>query len=163
MNRAILIVCVMVGLGSVPLVTLSTAEASLIVEVSPPFPDTSTPVAIVAWTWFGDPGQTYVQTTYSRSGFDIDVTVMMQDLHEPGSVWAQVIMSGGGSIVVGTLPKGEFSVDATILMIPWYGGFPAPYDSGSTSFEVTPEPATFTLLTLGGMALVRRRKRSACR
>jgi len=37
------------------------------------------------------------------------------------------------------------------------------FDTDSSSVRIVPEPATLTLLTLGGLALVRRRKRGVCK
>jgi len=67
---------------------------------------------------------------------------VMQDLHEPGLFWIQVVTAGGGSVGLDTLPEGDYVVDATMWMIPWYGGPPDPIDVGSTSFSVIPGPAT---------------------
>ena len=84
--------------------------------------------------------------------------VTMQDLHEPGTVWPQVMTPDGGTIDLGLLAAGQYQVDAVMHMIPWYGGPAHPFDAGSASFVVVPEPASVSVLALGGLALLRRRR-----
>jgi len=119
---------------------IEAAPASLIIEAVPQTPSIDDSVTVGAWNWFGDPGQQEVQTTYTRLGYQVDLTVVMQDLHSPGTVWPQIMTLDGGSAILGTLPQGTYYVDAMMLMIPWYGGPPALYDEGHTFFTVLPLP-----------------------
>ncbi len=120
------------------LFAIQAANAELAVGITPSQPTTRTPVTLSASTWFGDPGQTHVETTYSIVEDQIDMMVYMQDLHEPGTDWPQVITDDGGSVEVGLLTKGRYEVNAAMYMTPWWGGDPEPYDTGSLSFSVTP-------------------------
>lgn len=136
----------------------NSALAGLVVDVNPGNPTTSTPVSVSAWKWFSDPGQSLVETNYFITNNQILIDVIMQDLHAPGTFWTQIVTPDGGIVDLGVLTVGSYEVDATMYMIPWSGGLPVFYDSGVGSFEVVPEPTTLCLVTIGGLALLRRRR-----
>lgn len=127
---------------------LTSLGLDLYVDVSPENPTTADPVSIYAWTWFGY-AERYdlVSTAYSITGYDIGVEVVMRDKGYGITIpWA-----GGGSVQVGTLTEGDYWVTADMYMIPFGGSIPELYESGGTSFNVVPEPATLFLLALGAL------------
>lgn len=133
--------------------------AVLNVDWAPSNPTTTSWVSISAWQYFPDPGQELVSTSYSLIDHTINIRVVMQDLHWPGSSWPTVVVEDGGTAYVGLLAAGTYEVNAQMLMVPWYGGGALPYDSGTTTFVVTPEPASLALLALGGLLATRYRRR----
>ena len=140
-------------------VMVNGTYAGLIIDVDPLTPTTSTPVAVTAWEWFGDPGQDLVGATYSMAENQILMDIIIQDLHAPGTFWPQVMTPGGGTVDLGVLAEGFYEVDATMRMIPWFGGPPAFLDSGAGSFHVVPEPSTLGLLAIASFVLAGRRRR----
>ena len=137
------------------------ALGGLIVDVNPENPTTVTPVFVSAWEVFGDPGQDLVGATYFMTDNQILIDVIMQDLHSPGTFWPLVITLDGGTVDLGVLAEGSYEVNATMYMIPWFGGAPTLYDTGVASFDVVPEPSTLCLFAVGSLAVVRRRLRSS--
>lgn len=137
-------------------VMVNGAFAGLIIDVDPVTPTTTSPVAVTVWEWFGDPGQDFVDATFIQIGDRISIDVIMQDLHAPGTFWIQILTPGGGTVHLGALAEGFYEVDATMRMIPWFGGPPVFFDSGIGSFHVVPEPATLGLLVIGSFVLVDR-------
>ena len=84
---------------------------ALHIDVNPENPATIDPISIYAWTWFGH-AERYdlVDTTYSITGYDISMEVIMKDKGYGLTVpWA-----GGGEVQIGTLTKGYYSVTADI-------------------------------------------------
>jgi hypothetical protein len=134
------IVAVAFILGIVQGLWASETIQALAVGIDPARPTIRTPIALSAWASFPDPGQQFVEASYTISGRQVDVTIVMQDLHSPGSVWPLIMTEGGGSVDLGTLRAGKYRVNVVMLMIPWYGGTPTEYAEGSMSFKVTGGP-----------------------
>jgi len=126
---------------------------ALYVDVNPENPTIADSVSIYAWTWFGY-AERYdlVSTTHSITGYDIDMEVVMQD----NGYGITIPWAGGGSVQLGTLAEGHYWVSADMYMIPVGGSIPELYESGDTSFDVIPEPATILLFALGGLPLLLR-------
>ena len=131
-------------------------------DVVPEHPTTETPVSVTAWTWFHDTGHELVDVTYSITGDQILIDVIMRGL---GSGF-QAITAFGGTADLGLLAEGTYEVDATTYEIPYPGvgeppGEPEFHSSGETSFTVVPEPGALCLFVLGGLALVMTRRKPA--
>jgi hypothetical protein len=122
--------------------TLGSEWDQVYLNISPYPPTIATPVSITAWTWFGDPGQKFVSANYSLGTNRIDMNVVMQDLHAPGTGWITVMTKGGGSVNCGLLPQGHYDVYANIWKIPWGSSVPLPFRSGSASFDVLLDAST---------------------
>jgi len=137
-------------------------HAALTIDVTPPEPTIYTPVSLYAWREFPDPAQEFVSATYSILELQINMQVYMQDLHEPGKYYPQVITPEGGSVDVGTLAAGDYQVNAVMYMYPWGSSFPGFLDSGTGSFTVIPEPSGLVTLVcgLGGLGGMLRRRRT---
>jgi hypothetical protein len=118
-----------------------------------------------AFHTFGDTGYTRLDQTVSVSGNQIDVYVLIQDLHTmPNSVFPQVITPAGAFFDdYGPLAAGTYQVNAEM----WYTAWPTTepsifFDMGSLTFEVTsavPEPTTvgMMLVAAGLFAIGKRR------
>lgn len=131
-------------------------------DVVPEHPTTETPVSVTAWTWFHDTGHEVVDATYSITGNQILMDVIIREL----GAGFQAITAFGGTVDLGLLAEGAYEVNATTYEIPYPGlgeppGDPEFHSSGETSFDVVPEPGTFGLLVLGGLALVMTRRKPA--
>ncbi len=129
---------------------LSKSAFALYVDVYPENPTIADSVSIEAWTWFPY-AERYdlVSATYSITDYAIDMEVIMEDK----GVGLTIPAIGGGSVEVGILAEGYYSVSADMYMVPFGGSIPEFYESGSTSFNVVPEPATFSLFAFGALAL----------
>jgi len=124
---------------------LSKSAFALYVDVYPENPTITDSVSIEAWTWFGKDAYDLVSATYSITDYAIDMEVIMEDIgFGPAS-----LIRDGGLVTLGTLPEGLYLVNAGMYMIPLGGSIPEFYESGSTSFNVVPEPATVLLLAIG--------------
>jgi hypothetical protein len=116
------------------------------VNISPSQPTTSISIILNAWTWFGDPGEQFKSSTYSLNEHQIEMDIIMKDLHSPGTAWPAVMTKMGGSVHCGSLSPGDYNVTANILVIPRGGNVPVPFRTGAASFNVVPEPSTLMLL-----------------
>ncbi len=126
-------------------IALSKPAFALYVDVYPENPTITDSVSIEAWTWFGKDAYDLVSATYSITDYTIEIEVIMEDIgFGPAS-----LIRDGGSVTLGTLTEGLYLVSADMYMVPFGGSIPEFYESGSTSFNVVPEPATVFLLTIG--------------
>jgi hypothetical protein len=141
MNRLMLFSALLAILWACNNIALGSEWDQVYIDISPSRPNTSTPVSFDTWTWFGDPGQSLVSATYTRNDYQIDIDVIMLDLHRPGVAWPTVMTQGGGTVNLGTLPLGHYDVLADILMVPWGGAVPVPFRTGATHFDVVPYPS----------------------
>jgi len=132
-------------------------------NILPLCPTDNTPVSIKAWTWFGDTGQMLDSVSYERDEYQIDMDVIIQDLHGmPGVAFYQVVTPCGGSVDCGLLPAGLYEVNADVYVIPWASETPQLRDSGYTTFTVVPEPSSLVML-LGTILLPMCFARQGCR
>lgn len=134
--------------------------AGLILGVNPVTPTAATPITVGVWELFADPGQVLTDASLVRSGNQISIEVIMQDLHGGGGSWIQVVTPGGATLDLGILAEGSYEVDATMRMILSSGGPAVFYDSGTSSFQVVPEPSSLGVLAAGSLALAHRRRRT---
>ena len=139
-----------VVLGALLCTQPASAEDVVHIDVSPLFPTDSTPVTLEAWAWFSDPGQEFVSASYVRDESQITIDVIMQDSQSV----LPVVVRDGGSVDVGILPAGLYEVAADMWMIPYGGDVPEYYGSGSTSFDVVPEPSALVFVLLGTTSLL---------
>jgi hypothetical protein len=90
---------------------------------------------------FGDPGQERLDQSITVSGYNIDVYVLMHDLHGSG-VWPEVITPDGAYLRgLGPLSPGTYQVDAQMWMKRRVGFGPEQttlFDTGSFTFDVAP-------------------------
>ncbi len=130
------------------LAILALPAFALEIQIVPAGPNTSTPVEIKPTITMGDTGYEDVQTLWTQTGNTFDVSWYMKDLHgTPGMVFPQVLTPYSGLAEVGLLPEGAYTVNARLFMsfYPFY----EPYyvaGTGTTSFQVVPEPASLFLL-----------------
>jgi hypothetical protein len=135
---------------------------ALDIDILPESPDINSPVNIQLWQTMGDTGYQTFQTLYTRSGNTFDVTWYFKSLHgTPGKAWWTIVTDYHSDALVGQLPEGTYTVNATLRMAfyPEYDEI-ADYQTvarqTTTTFYVVPEPATLLPLA-AGLALARRR------
>jgi len=135
---------------------VAPASGGLVLEIKPGEPTVDTPVTVEAWRWFMESSYRETNTTYVLSQFHIGVEVYV--VKDP--IGLPVETQVGGTAHLGLLPAGRYEVDADMYLQanPMLPAFEH-YDSGSTSFEVTPDPATLALLAVGGAGLLASRRR----
>lgn len=133
-----------IGAAFTFVVGVSRASAELQVTVSPPAP-TSVQVFNLSSIFydFHDTGQRLFDQSYVINGDQIDVDVVMEDLHCCGRVFTQVLVPGGGTLTnLGPLPAGTYHVDSQMWIRypsnfpPFSLGPPTPFANGSLTFEV---------------------------
>ncbi len=84
----------------------------------------------------------------------IDIDVSAPELWD---IVAQVLTSEVHSIDLGPLPRGTYSYTVNAIQTT-PSGWPRGYATLEGTFTVVPEPTTMTVLALGGLAVLRRRK-----
>jgi len=122
---------------------------ALSIDISPANPTTTDYVTIDVLAWFTDSGQGLLNTTSAVTDFNIEIDVIMQDVHGSGAIILPRLTETGGTAVIDPLPAGIYDVTGNIFVIPWGDTIPALYELGNASFEVVPEPTTALLLGLG--------------
>ena len=120
---------------------------------------------------FNDPGYGHLEQSITVNGNQIDVDVVIQDLHtQPGTVFPQVITTSGALFEdLGPLAAGTYEVNARMWLTPWPDTGPgALYDTGSLTLHAAaaPEPGAAALMLIGvgllsGAALRRQLGQSA--
>jgi len=138
---------------------ISTSVHALYIDIDPENPTINDSVSIYSWTSFSYTERYYlVNTTYSITGYDISIEVVMEDRGYGLAIpWA-----GGGTVQIGTLDEGYYSVTADMYMIPFGGSIPEFYESGSTSFDVVPEPSTLLLFAVGMVGVRAKYRKKSC-
>jgi hypothetical protein len=120
----------------------SALRAELIVSIDP-HPPTSNQVFDLSAIFyeFGDPGQAVEEQTLTVNGNQIDVYVLMRDLHAPGVYFPQVLTPGGATFHdVGPLDAGVYRINAEMWMRRRQGfsyGPPTLFATGGLLFGVT--------------------------
>ena len=103
----------------------------------PGWPTSDTAVSLRAWTTFGDTGQQFDHSTYTKTGTAFTVNIYMQDLHGSGLVFLTVMVEDGGAANVGLLAPGHYTVNANVFLIPWsLPRIPQQLGSVSGAFDV---------------------------
>ena len=87
-------------------VSISPLADALTIDVSPDNPTIVDQVEIDVWTWFADTGQGYIDTSYTLTDFNIEIDVLMQDMHGSGLIIMPVATQDGGSVLLEPLPVG---------------------------------------------------------
>jgi len=141
------------------------------IDVIPPAPTNFDVISIDVSGTLDIMSQTIADSPWRLQGQNVQIDLLMY--------WRQV---GAPAVIepftdvtdVGQLPVATYDVTARIFVHlnpdpdpfpdPWtfpdtYQGQP-PIDTMAASFTVTPEPATLSLLVLGGLAVIRRRRRT---
>jgi hypothetical protein len=95
------------------------------------------------------------EVIYNISGGLLDASTASVELNNAASGWEGIITwnYSGGTIMLGGDHSGITLADN------WFGAAVEFYDPASDVTIITPEPATMALLSLGSLALVRRRRR----
>jgi hypothetical protein len=131
---------------------VSAARAELAVTADPASPVHADTFDLSVLHEFGDTGYGHLDQSISVNGNQIDVDVLMQDLHtKPGSVFAAIIMPSGAFFDdFGPLAAGTYEVNAQMWLTPWPDTGPGYlYDTGSLTFRAAPEPNAAALLLVG--------------
>jgi len=138
---------------------------TLTVSVTPSYLTDQDTFDLRAFHTFGDPGYAAIDQTISVNGNQIDVYVLMQDLHTmPGSAFPQVISPAGAFFDdFGALAAGTYNVNAEMWYTTWPSTAPAVFfDTGTLTFDVVPEPGTLSMmLAASGLVALTKRRRSA--
>jgi len=135
----------------------------ILVEVLPSNPGETDTVLLDATLEWPTSGYSVFEssvTFVSDFEFEVDVIVLAP---APGSYNFQVITSEVSRIDLGLLPAGTYVYTINESQSPGHpwGGPIGPYSSGGTlsgSFEVIPEPTTLSMLALGGLMVLRRKR-----
>ena len=130
---------------------------AITIDISPTDPTTSYYVTIDVLGGFPDTGQGLLNTTFTITDFNIEIDVIMQDVHGSGAIILPQLTDAGGTAVIDPLPQGVYDVTGNVFVIPWGDTIPALYQSGNASFEVVPEPASILLLLAGIPAMKKSR------
>jgi len=108
---------------------------------------------------FGNPGLAFKIDAVGQNTPLVFESMAPDQIFEPGETWEFVIqeyanMFGLPSSALGSV--GPFPLGA-VADASWFGADPNGLSSGSI---ITPEPVTLGLLALGGLAMIRRRRRA---
>jgi hypothetical protein len=125
--------------ASLALLLAPFARAELAVWIDPASPSSTQTFDLRAFHTFGDPGQRRIEQSITVAGNQIDVYVLMRDMHCCGYVFPQVIWDDGAFFDdYGPLAAGDYHLDAEM----WMQRSTFPFttyllDTGSLDFSVT--------------------------
>jgi hypothetical protein len=129
------------------------------VDVSPAAPHVGQPISLTSYGWIGYAFETsFAGSDYSISGNDIVLNSYFIDTN-PGGIVIPIAERWEDTQIIGFLSAGTYDVTSYALMDGGFPGFPGEIsDVYTTSFVVTPEPASI-LLFASALGLLRRTRR----
>lgn len=147
------------ALASILTLCLVPALAHGTVIINPSNPTTS------SWIWVTTEGL-WPDTSYELNHQTVSVsgnTVNVRFDVDKGFMGFAVMTPFSYSALLGQLPVGTYQVNSSLYVTSMDGGLGLPgspqyLGTESTSFSVTPEPASLSLLALGGLLVARRRR-----
>ncbi len=150
-------VVVLASVAMAPVLFATAARAELAVTTDPVAPVLTDAFDLSVLREFGDAGYGLLDQSITVDGDQIDVDVVIQDLHtQPGVVFAQVVKASGALFEdVGPLATGTYRVNARMWLASWPDHGPGTlYDTGSLTLHAlhaasAPEPSTAVLMAVG--------------
>jgi hypothetical protein len=123
-------------------VTALAAGDGLSVTVTPPTPTGADTFDLRVSGWLPDTGYTHLDRSISVSGNQIDIDILVQDLHPQGGIFLQVLTPTGAFFDdFGPLSAGSYDVSAELWLAFWPNTSPDYlYMTGSLAFDVLAAP-----------------------
>ena len=146
MKRLLLLTIAMMTI----LLFVKTARANITDVYTDPIEPTNIDVITIVVSGVEGSGAVLI----TGSDFQMEGTSLELNISLDVGIFA-VVTPWSHSEIIGTLPADSY--DLTVHG--YYSGAFTGTDTYVTSFTVTPEPATIALLALGGLALLRKRRR----
>ena len=144
-----------------PVLAAVDARADLAVTADPVSPVHTNTFDLSVWRAFDDSGYGHLDQSIRVNGSQIDVDVVIQDLHtQPGAIFRQVVTTSGAVFEdVGPLATGTYQVNARMWLASWPSTGPGTlYDTGSLTLHAlqamaAPEPGSALLFAVGAALL----------